>query len=204
MSTRDLAVKLAAIKAVKDALGKAEAITKVHLEEALDPGDRKDARLGPDDPSLGTITYSKTSAKAVVTDRAAFTAWATNAYPTEVRVPVTLDADDMLAAINYARGAGQFHDAHHRVFAAIRAAEPVVNGAWETQLLAKVVKAKAAVDTTTGEEIPGVTYVPGGSAGYVAIRQSEEQRDALIEAWTEGRIDLLHEVITAPAIVATA
>jgi hypothetical protein len=190
MRTNDLAIKLAVIKMVKDAAAAAETDAKYHLEQAMDPGDRKHARL-PDGTDAGTVSFSTKSAKAVVTDRAAFTAWATDAAPPEVRVQVTLDADDVLGALLYQQGIKERREHYARVTAAIEAAEPQVTEAFEKRVLAEVVKAGAPINPETGEVIPGVEYRPGGDAGYVSVRQTEAQRDALHAAWAAGGLDLL-------------
>jgi hypothetical protein len=199
MRTTDAAVKLAAIKAVKDAVAAAETDAKAYLTGAMDPGDRKNAVLGEE--SVGTVSYSKTSAKAVVNDRAAFTSWATDAHPEEVRVEVTLDADDVLAALLFRTGQVLDDDhaaAYDRVMAAVRDTPAKVRPAFEAKVLADCVKAKSATDLSTGEVIPGVAYVPGGQAGYVSIRQSEEQRAALVAHYQDGRLGDLLDLATMP------
>ena len=94
MDTNNLAVKLAAIKAVSDAVKLAEADVKDHLRDAMAPGDRKQATTA-DGEDVATISFSKSSASARVTDPVAFTKWVAETHPQEVHRPITVDADDL-------------------------------------------------------------------------------------------------------------
>lgn len=208
-AARELTVKLAVIKAVGAAVKEAETATKAALEEVMDAGDRKTAALG--DRDLGTITYSKTGTKATVTDPEKFATWVLDNHPTEVEeATVTLPLDDLLHALLHVRGddAPQgrdqkktWHDAYVRTQKVIASAgrrPPTVRPAFTASILAAAEKAKVAVDPTTGEEIPGITVTPGGAAGYISARVSDAQRQAIMEAWAAGELDLLELATTEP------
>lgn len=208
-AARHLTVKLAVIKAIQKAAGEAEKATKTALAEVMDPGDRKTAALG--DRNLGTVSYSKTSPTAKVTDADAFAAWVLANHPTEVEEPaVTVPADDLLHALLHVRGdeapegrnqRKTWHDAYVRVQEAIARVgrSPVtVRPAFTKTILALAEKTGMAVDATTGEEVPGITVTPGGAAGYIAARVSDEQQQSILEAWAAGELDLLELATTHP------
>jgi hypothetical protein len=75
-----------------------------------------------------------------------------------------------------------------------------VEPGYATKVLADAVKDKGAVDRETGEEIPGITYVPGGAGLSVSIRQSDDQRQALVDAYARGDLDLLELATTSLAL----
>jgi hypothetical protein len=200
MDAKMLATKLAVIHAVEGAVKDAKATTKAALENHLDAGDRMYARH--DGEEVGTISRSKSSATARVTDRAAFTAWCADAYPGEVRVTLTLDADVLLAAFNSLRVEKPTQEedvAFARVLGLIRSTPADVNSALEARILADVVKAKTPVDPHTGEVIPGVEYVKGGEPGSITARVSDDQKQAILDAYQAGTLDLLTLAITDPA-----
>lgn len=81
MNARELAVRLAQVKFVKDITTAEEARVKTALASVLDPGDRKTATL--DGADVGTVTYSKSStvSRLVVVDEAALIKWLTKHQP---------------------------------------------------------------------------------------------------------------------------
>lgn len=219
--------RLAVIKAVIKAATAAEQAAKAECQDRMDPGDRKTAAIDGND--VGTITYAKASAKAVVTDRAAFTEWVVNEHPTEVTTRITVDADHVLAALNYQRHRDLandqtgpigddairlaiYLDEHPKAlniwrtsFLAlmdrIQEASPQVNPAYEDMVLRGVVKAKAPVDPKTGEMIPGVEYQPGGEGTYVSARVSEDQAQRIADLYAAGDLDLFAVAMTEPAAI---
>jgi hypothetical protein len=70
-----------------------------------------------------------------------------------------------------------------------------VQGAWRTDLLARATAAGAAVDTTTGEAIPGVEMRAARSRTH-SVRLGDEGRAQVREAWRAG---LLGRVLPALA-----
>lgn len=199
-NARRLFVQAAAIKAVKEAVLLAEEKVKTEIKGVTNAGDRLTAAL-EDGISLATVSRSKTGPKAEVTDPTAFTQWVVANHPSEIEHPMRIDAA-LLVALTGDPDLDGWRDAYDAVFTAARAAAPRVRTSYERAVLADVVKAKAAVDTTTGEEIPGVTFFKGGEAGYVTVRQSEDQLEATMEAYHRGDLDLLALAITAPADLA--
>lgn len=83
MSAREVALRLAALKAVKDALTKEEGSSKGALMDDLDPGDRKQAAL-PDGTKVATVSVSQREAAFKVTDERAFLAWVKEHRPTAI------------------------------------------------------------------------------------------------------------------------
>jgi hypothetical protein len=83
VSARTVALKLAALKAVKDHLTSEDALAKGELMDDLDPGDRKTAAL-PDGTKVGTVTVSQRDAAFKVTDERAFVAWVKEHRPTAI------------------------------------------------------------------------------------------------------------------------
>ncbi len=213
-----LYVRLAVAKAIGDAAKGVQDATKAALGGVMDAGDRKTA--SHDGRDVGTISYAKASPSAAVTDREAFTAWARDTYPTEVRVPITVDADTLMAAFLHLRGdkpdlnlapdqrtaqANRWAHAFANVMVTITAAQAVVSPAWEASILAAVVKAKAPVDPRTGEMIPGVEYRPGGDGLHITARVSDAQREAIAALWQEGKLDLVElATVPPPALEASA
>lgn len=199
-------VQLAVTKAIKDAATANEKAVKAHLETVMAAGDRKTANLG--DRDLGTVSYSKASPSARVTDRDAFTAWVTDAHPTEVGVAVTVDADVLMAAMLHLHPDHEPKDQEQRalwevaygtILSTVTTATPQVRPAYEQAILANVVKAKAPVDPATGEVIPGVAYDKGGQGLSIACRLSEAQRQELTDAYVAGELDLIALATTPPA-----
>jgi hypothetical protein len=204
---RQLAVKAAAIKAVKDAAAQAETATKAALKEHMGAGDRTSARLLQGDDDVATITYSKTSAEAIVTDPRALTAWVLANHPDEIHSPVEVDADDLawmlgIRVVNTARDAKDYDAACERLSQATIQAPAAIKPAFKKKILADVLKAKAAVDPATGEEIPGVKWFRGGQGLSITVRQTDDQREALIEAYNRGDVDLVELATTPPALEA--
>jgi hypothetical protein len=195
MNIKDLVIQLAVAKAIADQAKLVQDTVKAELQKQMDPGDRKQARL--DGADIGTISYAKSAPEAVVTDVAVFTDWVARTNPTKLRYPVTLDAHDVLAA----RGSARSRRAREAALA--RLGQPaVIDAYWQSDLLRGCLEAKAAVDTATGEEIPGVTYRPGGEGKYVSARISDAQYAELVQAYQEGKIDLLALGTVAPELEA--
>ena len=97
-NVNDLAVRLSAIKAVRDHLDTAERATKTALRGLLDAGDRKHARL-PNGEDAATITVTAPKDGLRVTDAAAFTAWCKTHHPDAIIEQVrTSDQAAILAA----------------------------------------------------------------------------------------------------------
>lgn len=208
-TTQELAVKAAAIKAVKDAAAAAEAEVKAALEGVLDPGDRKTARI--DGQSAATITYTQTQATATITNRHDFQGWVQAHHPEEmVSVPVEVDPEDLRWVIGmrdnvkaYPSMPDDYNAAFDRLVKAVQGSRQMVRPTYEARVLANAKEDKAAVDRDSGEVIPGVTYRPGGGAGYITIRQDEKQKDVLTTAWQEGTIDTTTLALTPLAELET-
>lgn len=192
---RRLTVQLAVIHAVKKAVQETEAAVKDRLKEVMDPGDRKHATL--DGHDLGTVTYSTTTTIAKVRDREEFAGWVARAHPTEVSYPVTLQAAEVLALIDIAFEDQALID---RLERKAHTARPVVNPAYEEHLMQVIAANRIAVDVETGEMIPGVTIQPAGQPGYISVRVSEHQEEAIRECVTFGRLDAFGLATTPPAI----
>jgi hypothetical protein len=195
---RDLVVKAAAVKAVEDAVAKAKAEVKAALESALDPGDRKHAMI--DGSSAATITYATSQADARVTNHHDFQAWVQATHPEEMEsVPVEVDPEDLAWVVGMrdpnpdgpdnGQMASDYRDAFDRLVKAVQGSRQRVRPTFVSRVLADAKTDKVAVDRTTGEQIPGVTYTPGGAGTYVTTRQSDDQADVLREAWQSGKID---------------
>lgn len=206
-TTRDLVVKAAAVKAVKDAVAAAEAEVKAALERALDPGDRKVAMI--DGQPAATVTFTKTSATATITNHHDFQAWVQAHHPEEIEsVPVEVDPEDLawlvgVRVIDTAPGGGADPDqvasygvAFDRLLKIVEGSRQQVRPTYVTRVLSNAISDKAAVDRDSGEVIPGVTYRAGGGAGYITIRQDDSQKDVLTTAWQEGKIDTTHLALT--------
>lgn len=187
---RELSIKAAAIKAVADAVKLAGDETRAAIADHLDAGDRKHAKIGED--SVATISFSTSSATAKVTDPEAFLGWVVRNRPDQLRRRVTVSAYDLGVILHpegYMEGARD--EAHERLTRAVDASTLEVEPGYTTTVLANAVRNKAAVDTATGEMIPGVEYVPGGQPGSISVRQSDDQRTALMDAYNRGDLDLL-------------
>lgn len=192
---RRLVVQLAVAKAVADQAKAVMDAVKAELEEAMDPGDRKTAAI--DGQDVGTVSYAKTTPEARVTDEAAFIEWVRGVASHRLRWPVTLDANDVVAAwAGEPQASGRVWEAIH----ARRGQPPTVDPYWQSDLLRQCVKAGAAVHMDTGEEIPGVTYYPGGEGKYVSARISETQLDRLQTLYQTGQVDLLLLATVPPQI----
>lgn len=195
---RELVLQLAVAKAVADQVKLVQDAVKRQLEEAMDPGDRKSAAINGAD--VGTVSFAKTSAEAVVVDAAAFTEWAAETAPDKVSHPLTVDAADVTAAADWLN-AGASSQAWNDLLdlARKRLKYPaVVDPYWQRDVLAQCMKAKAAVYVPTGEEIPGVVYRPGGEGKYVSARMSDEQLERLQTAYVNGELDLFQLATIAP------
>lgn len=85
MSAREAAVRLAALKAIKDRVDEAYTAARKAALASMDPGDRKSARLD-DGTDIGTVSVTKPTAKlkARVCDEKAFLAWVEQTRPDEV------------------------------------------------------------------------------------------------------------------------
>lgn len=190
---RDLVVKAAAVKAVEDAVSDAKAEIKAALEDALDPGDRKTALI--DGSSAATITYTTTTATARITNPAAFLAWVQVNHPEHMtRKPITVDPDDLawlvgIRDVSNDDDAKAYCVAFDRLLDATEHSQPEVRGKYAAQVIAEAIADKEAVDRTTGEAIPGVIYQAGGQPNYVTVRQTEDQKAVLTQAWQDGKID---------------
>lgn len=203
----DLYVKLAVVKAIIAAAQQTETATKEALTQVMAPKDRKTAALNGAD--LGTISYTQKAGAARVTDRDAWTEWAIDNAPTEVRCPVTVDADELLAALLWAEEpddtntqAAYRRHCHDTVMAQIRTATPRVNAAWEKSILDRAARDGGAWDPNTGEEIPGIEVTPP-SPGYITARISDAQSQAILDAWQAGDLgDVLEVIATPPQIEA--
>jgi hypothetical protein len=200
MAEPSLATRLAVIKTVQKGAAEAEAAVKALLEEQMEPGERKRAVV--DGQNAGTITFSEKAATARITDSDAFLMWVAANHPGELHHPIAVEAEELIDAMNYAFGTDrEARNTYRKVMAALGTAiaHPRVRDGFATKILADVVKAKAAVDTTTGEEIPGVEYVPPGR-GFITARVSDAQIAVIGQAWAEGKIDLLDLATTVPEL----
>jgi hypothetical protein len=195
---RQLVVQLAVAKAVSDQCQEVIAAVKARLEVAMDPGDRKTAKIGSH--NIGTVSYATTTAKttANITDPDKFVQWAVENHPSEVHRPVLVDAHDVLRAFAEPPDL----DAIDRLLTATTHVEPKVRPAFASKVLAGCEKAGGPWYVETGEEVPGITVtkIPGGEGKYVSARISEAQMGALMDAYQEG--DLTHlgliELATIP------
>lgn len=199
-TVRDLVVKAAAIKAIQTAAAAAEKEVKDHLEVALDAGDRKTAAV--DGQSAATITYAKTSASARITNAAEFEAWVQANHPEEIHsVPITVDPEDLawlvgVREVTDDQSSRDYCAAFDRLLDEVTHSRTQVSPTYVARVVSNAVADKQAVDQDTGEVIPGVTYYPGGVGTYVTVRQSEEQREVLVEAWQRGTINLVDLALT--------
>lgn len=140
---RQVALKLAAIAAVKKHLTGVDNDAKADLMEHLDAGDRKTAVL-PDGTSIGTVSVSKPGdPQVVVTDSRKFLAWVKEHRPTAI-------------------------------IEAVRESD-------QKSIL------EAAL---TDGEVPDGCDLTDGKASYVSVRQTEEQRQAVVTAWRDGSLAL--------------
>jgi hypothetical protein len=196
MNIKDLVIQLAVAKAIADQAKLVQDTVKAELQKQMDPGDRKQARL--DGADIGTISYAKSAPEAVVTDEAAFLQWVRATKPDAIRFPVTVDAHDLLK-VDVDKDALR-RVVEHATARIMRA--PVIDSFWQADVLSGCLKAKAAVYVPTGEEIPGVTYRPGGEGKYVSARISDAQYAELVQAYQEGKIDLLALGTVAPELEA--
>ena len=83
MSARTAALRLAALYALKDAITTAYNEARKEAEDELDPSDRKSAVL-PNGANIGTISYTKGSFTAKVTDPDLLLGWVKDNAPGEV------------------------------------------------------------------------------------------------------------------------
>jgi hypothetical protein len=198
MSTdaRTLATKLAVIRAVQTAAALAEADTKAALEDALDPGDRKTAMHGG--LQFGTVTYVKSTTKARVTDSDALLAYVADHHPGEVTTPATIEVkvNDLRWVLGHwdrQTNPDAWDNAWSNLDRQIRLAQahPRVRDSYLAVLLKRAEEDGEAFDHDDGEPIPGIVVTPAGEGRYVQVRQSEEQRQAILEAYTAGSLDLV-------------
>jgi len=198
---RRLVVQLAVAKAVQQQCAEVINTVKARLEVAMDPGDRKTAKVG--NHAIGTVSYALSSAstEAKVTDSDALLMWVQENRPDWLDYDVTVDARDLDKALaSPAPHSGELWLDLLEV-ARTRLAHPRVHEWALHVLLAGCRTGKAAVIPSTGEEVPGitVTHDPGGEGRYVAARISETQMGALSDAYQEGLIpDLLGLATMAP------
>jgi hypothetical protein len=74
-----------------------------------------------------------------------------------------------------------------------------VRPAWQTQFLASMTAAGVAVDTTTGEEVPGVAIKPARARTH-SVRFAKDGRALVGEAWRGGLLGrVLPALAPAPA-----
>lgn len=104
---RQLALRLAAIKAVKDVVTAAEKAAKAEAADVLDPGDRKNA-VTDDGASVGTITYAQPSDALRVVDESAFLAWVKQNRPSAVVESVR--ESDKTSILTAAQATGELPD----------------------------------------------------------------------------------------------
>lgn len=140
---RSVALRLAAISAVKKHLTAVDNQAKDELMGHLDPGDRKGAVL-PDGTEIGTVYVTKAGGPEVkVVDERAFLAWVKENRPTGI--------------VEYVRDSDR---------------KSILEGA------------------LTSGELPDGTEVGDGKASYVGVRQTEPQRQAVVDAWRSGALAL--------------
>lgn len=83
MSAREAALRLAALKALKDRVDDAYTSARKAALAAMDPGDRKSAVLD-DGTDIGTVSVTKPKLRAAVVDERAFLAWVKAEAPGEI------------------------------------------------------------------------------------------------------------------------
>ncbi len=140
---RAVALRLAAIAAVKKHLTGVDTATKAELLVYLDLGDRKGAVL-PDGTSIGTVYVTVEGDPQVrITDSRKFLAWVKKNRPTAI-------------------------------IEAVRESD-------EKSILEEAL---------TSGELPDGTEIGDGKASYVGVRQTEAQRQAVVDAWRSGALAL--------------
>lgn len=163
---REAAARLAALKALKDAVDVAYEAAKSVALEVMDRGDRKVARL-PDETHIGTVTVTNPKAKAAIHDPAAFLDHVKTTRPDEVITYVdATDTDEDLIA--WARE----HRPHW-----IR---EKVRNSYAKHLL-DLAEAEGSVAYADGEIIAdGIEVEPRNP--WVTMTQSEPQAVAVLDA----------------------
>lgn len=204
MDARQLYARAAIIKALAAAISDAETEAKAALAEVMDPGDKKRAML--DGENVGTISYTESRAKAVVTDYKAFARWVAETAPTEVTFHVTVDARDLmdvldpLGATPPDQASNEDYGTIGRLLAAAQRAvqNPQVNTAYADAVLKEAVKTGGVIDTDTGELLDFVKILPAG-AGSIQVRLTDTQKQNIADAIAAGKVTL-PDVVTPLAI----
>jgi hypothetical protein len=175
--TRIAAVRVAAMKAIKDEASRLYDVARALVDGQLDPGDRKRAVL-PTGEEVGTISKSDPKPRAVVDDDAVLLAWAKSEAPDEVLIETTIDvAAGGMLIIEWLR------ETHPHLLIE----STVVRDSFVSALLGRVKQVDGmAIDTSTGEVVPGIGFKTGTPS--VSVRQSDDQLRAFIDAWTDGHL----------------
>lgn len=189
MSARDDALQALIVKHLADTTAAAIKARRQTLADEMANGDRI-AITSPDAPELklGQVYRTEPKGTAVVTDRAAFTAWMVEHYVGHVETVPQIAVDRWEEAVAVLREHAQDLLVDH---------QQVLDWA-ENEVLKLSLRAKQACGPGGELDIPGIAYEPAGP-GVVTVRLSEDGPARIEELWRAGRIELDGTVKALPA-----
>lgn len=173
---RELVLRALVVKHLADTAAVAYRTHKAALADELLNGDHINA-ADPDSSgvAIGQVYRTKPTGTAVITDRAALTAWMAERYPDRVHAIGSItDLDAVLAVLR--------EHAPHLV-----ETETVITDWAENEVVKLTEEARQPCGPGRELDVPGVVYQPPG-LGTVTGKLAEDGPGVIARLWREGRI----------------